>query len=100
MAHPAGDQGRVFHATPVRSPYCRTVSTRCGRSFGRQATQCLRRQDQDCSFPIRPFPLGRRFDRAQYHDFLLAQGLLPPALLRRAVFDELVPQVERGGASA
>lgn len=36
--------------------------------------------------------LGDRFDRRAYHDFLLAQGLLPPALLRAAVFEEFVPQ--------
>jgi len=35
--------------------------------------------------------LGPRFDRHKYHDFLLAQGLLPPSLLRKAVFEEFVP---------
>lgn len=39
--------------------------------------------------------LGDRFDRRAYHDFLLAQGLLPPALLRAAVFQEFVPQAAR-----
>jgi len=34
--------------------------------------------------------LGPRFDRTQFHDFILAQGLLPPALLRKAVMEELV----------
>jgi len=33
---------------------------------------------------------GPRFDARRFHDFLLAQGLLPPGLLRRVVFDELV----------
>jgi hypothetical protein len=32
--------------------------------------------------------LGSRFDQRQYHDFLLAQGLLPPDLLRKAVMDD------------
>ena len=36
--------------------------------------------------------LGPKFDRQKYHDFLLAQGLLPPALLRQAVFEEFVPK--------
>lgn len=35
--------------------------------------------------------LGPRFDRHKYHDFLLAQGLLPPSLLRKAVLEEFVP---------
>jgi hypothetical protein len=35
--------------------------------------------------------LGTRFDRRRYHDFLLAQGLLPPSLLKRAVFEQFVP---------
>ncbi len=36
--------------------------------------------------------LGARFDRLRYHDFLLSQGLLPPALLKRAVFEVFVPR--------
>jgi hypothetical protein len=32
--------------------------------------------------------MGARFDQRQYHDFVLAQGLLPPDLLRRAVMEE------------
>ncbi len=35
--------------------------------------------------------LGPRFDRTKYHDFLLAQGLLPPVLLRQAVLESFVP---------
>ena len=45
--------------------------------------------------------LGPRFVPGRFHDFVLAQGLLPPALLRRAVLSEFVPQSgggEGGGA--
>jgi hypothetical protein len=35
--------------------------------------------------------LGPKFDRQKYHDFILAQGMLPPALLRKAVLEEFVP---------
>jgi uncharacterized protein (DUF885 family) len=35
--------------------------------------------------------LGRRFDKQAFHDFILAQGLLPPALLRQAVLQSFVP---------
>ncbi|HET9228314.1 MAG TPA: DUF885 domain-containing protein [Thermoanaerobaculia bacterium] len=35
--------------------------------------------------------LGPKFDRLKYHDFILAQGLLPPSLLRKAVMEEFVP---------
>lgn len=34
--------------------------------------------------------LGPRFDRLAFNDFVLAQGLLPPGLLRKAVMDEFV----------
>jgi len=34
--------------------------------------------------------LGDKFDRQAYHDFLLAQGLLPPNLLRKAVMENFV----------
>ncbi len=39
--------------------------------------------------------LGRKFDRRKFHDFLLAQGLLPPKLLRQAVFEEFIPQQKK-----
>jgi len=35
--------------------------------------------------------LGDRFDRRKYHDFILAQGLLPPRLLAKAVSEQFVP---------
>jgi Bacterial protein of unknown function (DUF885) len=35
--------------------------------------------------------LGAKFDALQFHDFLLAQGLLPPDLLRKAVMEDFVP---------
>jgi uncharacterized protein (DUF885 family) len=38
--------------------------------------------------------LGARFDQHKFHDFILAQGLLPPDLLRKAVMDQFVPTVK------
>jgi uncharacterized protein (DUF885 family) len=35
--------------------------------------------------------LGKKFDQKQFHDFILAQGLLPPDLMRKAVLEEFVP---------
>ncbi len=35
--------------------------------------------------------LGDRFDRQAYHDFVLSQGMLSPALLRKAVVEQHVP---------
>jgi len=34
---------------------------------------------------------GAKFDQKKFHDFILAQGLLPPYLLREAVMSEFVP---------
>ncbi len=34
--------------------------------------------------------LGARFDQQKFHDFMLAQGLLPPDLMRKAVLEEFV----------
>jgi len=42
--------------------------------------------------------LGKGFDRRRYHDFLLAQGLLPPAVLAKAVLAEFVPAGKAAGA--
>jgi hypothetical protein len=38
--------------------------------------------------------LGPKFDRRKYHDFLLAQGPLPPSLLRQAVFEDFIPKMK------
>jgi len=35
--------------------------------------------------------LRGKFDRQKFNDFVLAQGLVPPALLRKAVMEEFVP---------
>ena len=35
--------------------------------------------------------LGAKFNQKKFHDFVLAQGLLPPDLLRKAVFEQFVP---------
>ena len=35
--------------------------------------------------------LGQKFDQKKFHDFILAQGLLPPTLMRHAVFEDFVP---------
>jgi uncharacterized protein (DUF885 family) len=36
--------------------------------------------------------MGPQFQQEHFHDFVLAQGLLPPPLLRKAVFAQLVSQ--------
>ena len=36
--------------------------------------------------------LGAPFDQQKFHDFILSQGALPPALLRKAMFDYFVPR--------
>jgi uncharacterized protein (DUF885 family) len=35
--------------------------------------------------------LGSKFDQQRFHDFVLAQGLLPPELMRKAVLESFVP---------
>ncbi|RCH54037.1 DUF885 domain-containing protein [Mucilaginibacter hurinus] len=35
--------------------------------------------------------LGKKFNALRFHDFILAQGLLPPALIRNAVMQEFIP---------
>ncbi len=35
--------------------------------------------------------LGKKFDQKKFHDFLLAQGLLPPNLMRKAVLEDFIP---------
>src|ERR1039458_5204831 len=38
--------------------------------------------------------LGPKFNEKKFHDFILAQGLLPPDLMRKAVMDDFVPAQE------
>jgi hypothetical protein len=40
--------------------------------------------------------LGSRFDRRRFHDFILAQGVLPPAMLARQVQAEFIPATGPG----
>ncbi|BAV06544.1 Uncharacterized conserved protein, DUF885 familyt [Filimonas lacunae] len=36
--------------------------------------------------------LGSKFDAQRFHDFVLSQGILPPALIREAVFNTFIPK--------
>jgi uncharacterized protein (DUF885 family) len=38
--------------------------------------------------------LGAKFNVQRFHDFILSQGLLPPALLRKAVLEDFVPRLK------
>ena len=42
--------------------------------------------------------LGAKFDQKKFHDFILAQGVLPPDLLRKAVLEEFVSPHKEGAA--
>ena len=44
--------------------------------------------------------LGPRFDRKRFNDFVLAQGLLPPGLLRKAVEDDFMSGAGGNAAAA
>ena len=41
--------------------------------------------------------LNSKFNQKAFHDFILAQGLLPPDLLRKAVLDDFVPAHKKAG---
>jgi uncharacterized protein (DUF885 family) len=41
--------------------------------------------------------MGSRFQTKALHDFILAQGLLPPRLLRKAVLEGFVGQTTAAG---
>lgn len=51
--------------------------------YGYTKLQALRTQTE--------LALRADFDQQAFHDFILAQGLLPPDILKQAVFDEFVP---------
>jgi uncharacterized protein (DUF885 family) len=36
--------------------------------------------------------LGAKFKPLHFHDFILAQGLLPPDLMRKAVMENFIPE--------
>jgi uncharacterized protein (DUF885 family) len=42
--------------------------------------------------------LGSEFNQKRFHDFILAQGLLPPDLMRQAVMEEFVLAQKAQGA--
>ncbi len=51
--------------------------------YGYNKMQALRTQTE--------LQLREDFDQKAYHDFILAQGMLPPNILRDAVMNEFVP---------
>ena len=60
--------------------------------YGYTKLQALRAQTE--------LALRDGFDQQAFHDFLLAQGILPPDILKQAVFDEFVPDQRRSAAGA
>jgi Bacterial protein of unknown function (DUF885) len=44
--------------------------------------------------------LGAKFDAKAFHNFILAQGLLPPDQMRKAVVDDFVPKQKSASAAA
>jgi uncharacterized protein (DUF885 family) len=42
--------------------------------------------------------LGPKFNQKKFHDFILAQGLLPPDLMRKAVMEDFVPAQKASAA--
>ncbi len=42
--------------------------------------------------------LGPKFNQKKFHDFILAQGLLPPDLMRKAVMEVFVPEQQKQSA--
>jgi hypothetical protein len=44
--------------------------------------------------------LGAKFDAKAFHNFILAQGLLPPDQMRKAVADDFVPKQKSASAAA
>lgn len=53
--------------------------------YGYNKMQALRAQTE--------LKLRRQFDQQAYHDFILAQGMLPPDILKDAVMTEFVPRL-------
>lgn len=51
--------------------------------YGYTRLLALRKETEDA--------LGGKFDQKRFHDFILAQGLLPPDLMRKAVLEEFIP---------
>jgi uncharacterized protein (DUF885 family) len=43
--------------------------------------------------------LGAKFNQKNFHDFILAQGLLPPDLMRKAVMEQFVPEQQKQSAA-
>jgi hypothetical protein len=43
--------------------------------------------------------LGAKFNQKKFHDFILAQGLLPPDLMRQAIMQDFVPAEQKSGSN-
>jgi uncharacterized protein (DUF885 family) len=43
--------------------------------------------------------MGARFDQKKFHDFILAQGLLPPDLMRKSVMEDFAGKQGTAGTN-
>ncbi|HEY7352614.1 MAG TPA: DUF885 domain-containing protein, partial [Terriglobales bacterium] len=57
--------------------------------YGFTKLEALRKETEDA--------LGSKFNQKRFHDFILAQGLLPPDLMRAAVKENFIPAEQRAG---
>ena len=60
--------------------------------FGYSKLQALRTQTE--------LALRDDFDQQSFHDFILAQGMLPPDLLKKAVMEDFVPSQRASGSGS
>ncbi len=60
--------------------------------FGYTKLQALRTQTE--------LALRDDFDQQSFHNFILAQGMLPPDLLKKAVMEDFVPSQRSGGSGS
>ena len=87
----AGERRGAEPRVCARKRWSGSRSARRGRPT---ATSTATRSCCSCARIRRP-RWGRSSDQKKFHDFLLAQGLLPPDLMRKAVMEEFVPRQKK-----
>jgi uncharacterized protein (DUF885 family) len=68
--------------------FARSTPGEASRSFYSYTKMLQLRKDSDAA-------LGAKFDAKRFHDFVLAQGLIPPDLLRKAVMEDFIPAQQK-----
>ena len=89
---PAAAQAFLMQEVGLSEPMAKQEADRYSFNMPGQATAYFYGYEKQLALRGKvEIALGERFDGRSYHDFIIAQGLVPPELLEQAVMEQYLP---------